>query len=99
MTITRAIGNYHGASSGRLRKIGQFTGPTSYATGGDPLTAAELGLGRVELLLCEPFTNGSVIILACYEVAAGTLKFYDMAGVEQANGTNLSTYDARFEAI
>jgi hypothetical protein len=99
MTITRTIGSYHDSSHGRIRKIGQFTGPASYTTGGDPLTATDLGMGRVELLLMEPFTDGSVIILACYEVVAATVKFYDMAGAEIANGTNLSTYNARFEAI
>ena len=99
MTITRTIGNYHDSSNARIRKIGQFTGPSSYTTGGDPLTAATLGLGRVEVLLCEPFDNGSVIILAVYQVTAATMKFYDMTGAEIANATDLSAYNARFEAI
>lgn len=99
MTVTRTIGAYHDASNARIRKIGQFTGPASYTTGGDPLTPAELGLGAVEVLLIEPFTNGTVIIFSCYEVAAQTLKFYDLTGAEIANGTDLSTYNARFEAI
>ena len=99
MTITRTIGNYHDASNGRVRKIGQFTGPASYTTGGDPLTGAAIGLGAVEVILCEPFDNGTVIILSVYQVVAATMKFYDMAGDEIANGTNLSAYNARFEAI
>jgi hypothetical protein len=99
MTITRTIGNYHDSSNARIRKIGQFAGPASYTTTGDPLTAAELGLGRVEVLLCEPFDNGTAILLAVYQVATARLKFYDMAGNEVANGTNLSGYNARFEAI
>ena len=40
-----------------------------------------------------------MIILAVYQVVAATMKFYDMAGAEVANGTNLSAYNARFEAI
>jgi hypothetical protein len=99
MTITRTIGNYHDSSNSRIRKIGQFTGPASYTTGGDPLTPADIGMGRIELLLCEPFDNGTGIVLGVYQVAAQTMKFYDMAGVEIANATNLSAYNARFEAI
>lgn len=99
MTITRTIGAYHDSSNGRIRKIGRFAGPSSYTTGGDPLTAATLGMGRVEVLLMEPFDNGSVIILAVYQVVAATVKFYDMAGAQIANGTDLSAYNSRFEAI
>ena len=99
MTITRTIGDYHDRSGSFTRKIGQATGPASYTTGGDPMVPGVLGMGKVDLILFEPFTNGSVIILAGYEVVAATVKFYDMAGVEIANGTNLSTYNARFEAI
>jgi len=33
-----------------------------------------------------------------YEIAAQTLKFYDMTGAEQG-AVDLSTYSARFEAI
>lgn len=99
MTITRTIGNYHDKSGSFIRKVGQFTGPASYTTGGDPLTPQELGMGKVDLILCEPFTNGTVIILAGYEVTARTLKFYDMTGAEIGNGTALNAYNARFEAI
>ena len=49
MTIIRTIGAYHDASNARIRKIGQFTGPASYTTAGDPLTPAEIGMGRVEV--------------------------------------------------
>jgi hypothetical protein len=97
-TITR-LTKYFDSSHATLRRIGQYTGPASYPTGGDPFTAADLGLGHVQVILFEPFTNGTVIILACYEVAAETLKCYDMTGAEIGNGTNLSTYNARFEAI
>lgn len=99
MDITRTIGAYHDASNARIRKIGQFTGPASYTTGGDPLTPAEIGMGRVEVILCEPFDNGTAIILAVYQVAAQTMKFYDDTFAEIGNGTDLSAYNARFEAI
>jgi hypothetical protein len=99
MTIDQSIGNYHDSSHTHLRKIGRATGPASYTTGGDPLLPAGLSLGRVEVLLFEPFENGTVIIFGRYNVTAQTVKFYDLAGNEIANATDLSLYSARFEAI
>ena len=99
MTVTRTIGDYHDRSNSFIRKIGRLTPSSSYATGGETLAAGSLGLGKVDLLLAEPFDNGSVIILSVYQVSSGLLKFFDMAGVEIANTTDLSAYNARFEAI
>lgn len=89
------------------RRVGQWTGPSSYPTGGEVLNYMNsFGLGRIVNLLLQPFSNGSVIILARFtpgaspnQATAGTLKFFDMAGAEIANGTDLSTYTAQFEAI
>lgn len=99
MTVTRSIGDYHDRSGSFIRKIGRLTGSSSYATGGDTLSAGQLGMGKVDALLAEPFDNGTVIILSVYQVTTGVLKFYDMAGAQIANGTDLSAYNARFEAI
>ncbi len=99
MTIDRTGLTFHDSSNARIRKIGRAVGPAAYTTGGDPAAPSLFGLGKVDVVLFEPFTNGTVIILAGYEVAAETVKFYDMTGAEIANGTDLSTYAARFEAI
>ena len=56
-------------------------------------------MASTPLLLPTFFTNGSVIICAVYVPASGLMKFFDMAGVEIANTTDLSAYTARFEAI
>jgi hypothetical protein len=98
MTVTRTIGNYHDSSNARIRKIGELAAGV-YVTTGEVLSAATLGLGRVEALLVEPFTNGSVILIGRYDYAAGRMKIFDMAGVETTNATDLSAYTARFEAI
>lgn len=89
------------------RRIGQWTGPASYVTGGEVINLlSTFGLGRISAVLFQPFTNGVVIILACWvpgaspnQASSGTVKYFDMAGVEIANGTDLSTYTAQFEAI
>jgi hypothetical protein len=100
VTVDRTIGNYHDSSNARIRKIGRAVGPASYTAGGEPLAAPELGLGKVEVVLFEPLSDGTNVHLAVYNVAAGTLSVYDpTTGAEVANGTDLSAFAARFEAI
>lgn len=89
------------------RRIGRWTGPAAYPTGGEVVNIYNsFAFGRLMALLLEPFSNGTVIVIARWTPAAapnavtsGTLKFFDMAGAEIANGTDLSTYSAYFEAI
>jgi hypothetical protein len=104
-TIDRTIGSYHDSSNTRIRKLGGYTGPTSYVTGGDAITAAELGIGRIELLLLGVATNGTLYRTLVYvpsttTTSGGTIRWLDATnGTEIANGTNLSAYSTRFEAI
>ena len=98
-TVDRSIGQYHDASNARIRKIGKLAGPASYATGGDPLTPQQLGMGRVELLVFEAASNGVDLRIALYDYANQKVKWFDLAGAEIAAAQNLSTYSARFEAI
>jgi len=98
-TIDRTIGNFHDSSNARIRKIGRYVGPASYVTGGDAAAPETLGLGKAEIVLFTMATNGVDLRLVAYDHAAGTIKWFDLAGAEIANGTDLSTYAARFEAI
>lgn len=98
-TIDRTTVAYHDASNTRLRKIGTYTGPASYATGGDPCTPGDLGLGKVHVIFFEHASNGTVILLARYDATTEKVKWFDLAGAEVANATALSAYTARFEAI
>jgi hypothetical protein len=86
-------------SSTKRRTEGIYTGPASYATGGESILAGALKLGQVHLVLFEPASNGTVIILLKYDYTNSKVKAFDMAGAEIANATDLSTYTARFEAI
>lgn len=98
-TIDRSIGAYHDSSNARIRKIGNYTGPAAYVTGGDPFTAADVGMGRIEMLNFELGTNGTVVLLPRYDYANNKVKWFDLAGAEVANATALGAYTARFEAI
>ncbi len=97
-TVTR-ITDFFDKSNARERRIGQLTGPTAYETGGVTLNPEQLALSRIDILHFEPATNGTVIIIAEYEVSTKKVKYYDMTGAEQGNGTDLSTYTCRFEAV
>lgn len=98
-TISRTIGAYHDSSNARIRKIGEYTGPASYVAGGDPFTAGDVGMGRIEMLNFELATNGSVVLLVRYDYTNFKVKWFDLAGVEVAGATALNAYTARFETI
>lgn len=98
-TIDRTTIQFQDATATRIRRLGVYTGPASYATGGDSLTAQELAMGRIDVFLAEPLTNGTVILVPRYDYAAQKLKVFDLAGAEVSAATNLSTYSGRFEAI
>lgn len=78
---------------------GVYTGPASYATGGDALLPNEVKLGQIHYFDTEPPTNGTDLRLARYDYTNQKVKWFDLAGAEIANGTDLSAYSCRFEAV
>ena len=94
---------YHDSSQARIRKIGGYVGPASYVSGGDPISGADLGMARIELMLFTPATNGTLFVYPVWVPTtggAGVIKWLvGTTGVEVAGGVNLSAYTARFEAI
>lgn len=79
---------------------GSITLSNSYATGGDTLTAAQLGLGTIKGIQISP-ASGYVF---AYNSGTGKVQAYEtgaaLSGVlaEAANGTNLSAISAGVEA-
>lgn len=81
-----------------LARVGIATGPASYTTGGD-LTANEalFRLGRIDVALFEPFTNGTNILLARWLPASHAVQFWDPSTkAEVGAATALNGYTARF---
>ena len=102
MPITRTIGNYHDSSNARIRKIGEISGPAVYAVGGELITPAALGLGRLEAFLPGSATNAAhtTFYHLCYDQATQRVVWVDCGtGNEAIVGADLSGYSARFEAI
>lgn len=101
MTIDKSASAipFHDRSADRQRKTFKYTGPASYLTGGDPVLGGEIGISVVHAWLGHTVSNGTVILLTHYDAASKKLKYFDMAGAEIANGTNLSTYSGYAEVI
>jgi hypothetical protein len=77
----------------------EATFDSSYATGGESLTAADLGVKRIEHVSQEISSTGHVVV---YDYANSLLKAYygnydaaDGPLIEVPNGTNLSAVVAR----
>lgn len=102
MPIDRTIGNYHDSSNARIRKIGRVYGPNPYVAGGEPYTAAGLGLGKIEAALVTAAVDNPLTAVYILIPNPNTmcLLWYNMAtGAEAVAGTDLSGFSARFEAI
>ena len=76
-----------------------YTGPTSYATGGDTGLAEALGWGIVFAVFGGIISNGTASLLVYFVPATGALMVFDMAGAEITALTNLSTYSGRLAAV
>lgn len=101
-TIDRTIGAFHDSSTSRIRKIGKYTGPVSYATGGDSFAASDIGMGRIEHLVLGIAINAALSVVRLLIWDPGTQKilwYVPNTGAEVAAATDVSGFVARFEAI
>lgn len=86
---------FDGAPVGRVRRL-TVTFSASYATGGDTVPVATLGLRNVNRILVEPFAASAPGFQSGISIALGgtsgapKLLAYDAVGTEVANLTNLS---------
>ena len=99
MPIDRSVGNYFDSSSSFLRRVGRLKGPASYVTGGELLDASALGLGKVVVVMVTVARSAVGLAYPAYDYATGRLLWYDQAGAQVANATNLAAYEAGIEVI
>lgn len=103
MPLDRSVGNYFDSSSSFLRRVARWTGPNPYATGGEAITAATFGLGKIVAILGGTANDAAgALRLAVYNPTTGKIAWYvdGAAGfVEVANGVNLSTFSGPIEVI
>lgn len=83
------------------RQVAQYTGPAAYANGfGDALSPEQVRMGKIFAVLNGVALKGGTGILVPYfSVEDGVFYWFDMAGVEVVNGTDLSDYILRIEAV
>jgi hypothetical protein len=80
---------------------GTYTGPTSYATGGDSIAATDVGLSDIRSLDLGVAADASAANPRLLRLnAAGTkiMWFVPNTGNEVANATNLSAFTASLQA-
>jgi len=83
-----------------MRRVFRWDGPTSYPTGGEVINLLNtFGLGRIMFINPEAAYNGTDIRIARYNFTTQKMQWFDLAGAEIANGTNLSAYTFRAEAL
>lgn len=99
MGTINKIGDFQDRSGSYVRRIFQYAGPSSYATGGDSLTPESIGLGKIEALLGLTITNGTNVYWGHYNRSTKKILWYSATATEIANATDLSAFTGHFEAI
>lgn len=98
-TITQPV-RTRDAAGIRRRCVIDIAGPSSYATGGDPITAGELFLGTIEHFPDCLAWNGSAVRLVHFDPDNSKLVWYvPNTGAEVADTTDLSGYSFRVEVM
>lgn len=86
----------------RRRIIVKYTGPASYATGGDPYSAADNGpgIGVLEFVPSFIASDGTNAYLCWWDKANSTIMWFDpTTGLEVAALTDLSGFTVWVEAV
>lgn len=86
-------------SSTLRRQVAGYTGPASYATGGDEIAPNDVRMSKVFAVLGLTISNGTLTYLGWYNRATGKILWFDMAGAQVANATDLSTFTGTFEFL
>lgn len=81
------------------RRVYGYTGPSSYATGGDSLTPEQCALGFIAAVVGLTISNGSAIFWGFWNSSTKKILWYSATGTEVTNATDLSAYTGRIEVI
>lgn len=86
-------------SGAKERRILAYTGPLSYTTGGDSLTPESISLSKIEAIVGLTISDGTNVYFGYYNVSTKKILWYSATATEIGNGTDLSGFTGRFEAI
>lgn len=81
------------------RRVFKYTGPSSYATGGDSLTPESVRLGMIAAILGLAIWNGTAVLWGVWDATNKKVLWYSATGTQVSNLTDLSAYVGYFEVI
>lgn len=99
MTINRDAFPIFDKADATERRILTYTGPSSYATGGDSLTPESISLSKIGAVVGAVISNGTNVYWGFYNKTTQKLLWYSATATEIANGTDLSGFSGAFEVI
>lgn len=97
--ITKGTKGYYDGSKTNERRVFTYTGPASYVTGGDSITAEELSLGSLVGILNLVISNGTNVLWGVYNATTKKILWYSATATEATNASSLAAYTGIFEAI
>lgn len=97
-TLDKDLAPHDGSNTCRRWVLG-YTGPSSYATGGDSMTPEDVGMGKIFAVLGLTITNGTLTYIGWYNRSTEKIMWFDMAGAQVANGVDLDAFTGSFEVI
>lgn len=99
-TISLTVARGRDIAGVRRRTVGQYTGPASYATGGETIAPGDVGMGVLEFVDFELATDGTDWYGIMYDHPTGKAIWVVLSsGNQVAGAVDLSAFNARFEAV
>lgn len=101
MPMDRSVGNYFDASNSFIRRVARWTGPSSYATGGEAAPPSLFGLGTVVAASFTPAIDAAGVNTrtVVWNPTTQKLQWFSAPGTEVVAATDLSGYRCQFEII
>lgn len=81
------------------RRLFSYTGPASYATGGDSLTPEQCRLGMIAAVLGLVISDGTNVYWGYWNPTTKKVLWYSATATEIGNGVDLSGFSGRIEVI
>lgn len=99
MTINRNTFPIFDRANATERRILSYTGPASYATGGDSLTPEAISLSKIGAVIGMTISNGSAILFGSYDATNKKILWFSATSTQVPNATDLSGYTGTIEVI
>lgn len=93
MPLDRSVGNYFDNTHAHLVRVGRWTGPVAYVTGGEDVSPAVFGLGKIIAFGGLIITDGITCRIGVWNITTQKLQWIvPNTNAEVANAVNLSAF-------